>query len=61
MKMNGDGALVIKVVKPLRKLDFNKIRDKEIPVKPEHIEKMEAKVRAMKQGQGRRLEGEGEA
>lgn len=46
--MNAEGAFAINYSVPLRKINFNKLRDKEIPVKPEHIKKIEASVREMK-------------
>ena len=37
--MNAEGSFAIKTNEPLRKIDFNKIRDKEIPVKTEDLAK----------------------
>ena len=42
MKMNAEGGFSIKSKVTLRKMDFNKIRDKEISVKNEMVKKIEA-------------------
>jgi hypothetical protein len=42
MKMNAEGGIAIKSKITLRKMDFNKIRDKEISVSNEMVNKIDA-------------------
>lgn len=55
VKMNKEGAFVITSKKKMRKMDFNKLKDKQINVKSEMIRKIEektSKLRANRQLQG---------
>jgi hypothetical protein len=56
LKTNSFGQLTLKVKQKLRKYDFEKLREKLIDVKVEHIKKVEDQINQLRGFEGRRLQ-----